>query len=633
MKTRLSSLWHEKILREYNSNAKEFETNESCNRKESRRRNSFSNRLRTVLGIFLAAAALASQTAMAADVLILGPTVPSGTASTEYKIITGSTTTAISGLGIMGLGLTADIVPATGLGSWVSPPQPYSAYKAIVLGDPTCASTTAPVAAAIANATGAGGWTAAVKGNVVIIGTDPSFHPGVSGGSGAQLWKSSIAFAVNGFPTDGTGAVLALSCYYNSAVANTPVPLLDGFGPPSSFKVQGGIPCAGDVDIVASSPALSGLTGGTGGTLSAWGCSVHEGFNSWPSGFIPLAIAKDVATPLKTYPPEAPKGFPYILARGKSLVTLTGGTLKICKVAGTGIPVGTMFNFTAGSSTVSVPAGPAPGGTCAIGPVFPVGTVVNVAEAVPAGNTVTAISVKPASQLVGLPSLPGGNVNVTIGAGVTEVTFTNNRTGFVEICKKGDVKGTFNFTINPGSIGPLAVPSGFCSPAIEVAAGPVIIRELTTPGTVMSGCATIPASQQLSCNLSTRSSIVSVVPGDESTMTIALITNAPSGLAGDFTPVSVRMKCSPEVIPEGKQIECAIAVSAAADSKDLPTGSVSILEGGETRGELQIERDGTALFRTADLKTGAHALVTVYNGDARFEKGISQQTNIIVEKQ
>ena len=311
---------------------------------------------------------------------------------------------------------------------------------------------------------------------------------------------------------------------------------------------------------------------------------------------------------------------------------LTGGTLKICKVAGTGIPVGTMFNFTAGSSTVSVPAGPAPGGTCAIGPVFPVGTVVNVAEAVPSGNTVTAISVKPAGQLVGLPSLPGGNVNVTIGAGVTEVTFTNNRTGFVEICKKGDVRGTFSFTINPGSIGPVAVPSGFCSPAIEVAAGPVIIRELASPGTVMSGCATLPASQQLSCNLATRASIVSVVPGDKSTMTIATITNARSGLTGDFTPVSVRMKCSPEVIPEGKQIECAIAVSAAADSKEAPTGSVSILEGGDTRGELQIERDGTAIFRTADLKTGPHALVAVFNGDARFEKGISQQVNIIVDK-
>jgi hypothetical protein len=57
------------------------------------------------------------------------------------------------------------------------------------------------------------------------------------------------------------------------------------------------------------------------------------------------------------------------------------GLLKVCKVAGPGVTVGTPFTFTASDSTGSsilpqippVPAGPAPGGTCVLGPSLPVG--------------------------------------------------------------------------------------------------------------------------------------------------------------------------------------------------------------------------------------------------------------------
>src|ERR1041385_9210089 len=56
------------------------------------------------------------------------------------------------------------------------------------------------------------------------------------------------------------------------------------------------------------------------------------------------------------------------------------GILKICKVGGTGIPVGTPFSFNISPSTshavLSVPAGPPPGGTCMVGPSYPVGTQV-----------------------------------------------------------------------------------------------------------------------------------------------------------------------------------------------------------------------------------------------------------------
>jgi hypothetical protein len=204
------------------------------------------------------------------NVLILASTVTGGTGSLEYTMAAG----------LLG---SVDLVAP---GSWATPQQPYSAYKVIVLGDPTChgvPGTGGPIAAAEANASA---WAAAVTGNVVIIGTDPSLHHSVGVLSTAQLWKSAIQFAGAG---SGTGAVIDLSCYYSGAPAGTVVNVLSGFG---TFKTQG---ASGDsVSIVATHPALSGLTDAD---LSNWSYSVHEGFTAWPSSFLPLALATDAGLP------------------------------------------------------------------------------------------------------------------------------------------------------------------------------------------------------------------------------------------------------------------------------------------------------------------------------------------------
>jgi hypothetical protein len=201
------------------------------------------------------------------------------------------------------------------------------------------------------------------------------------------------------------------------------------------------------------------------------------------------------------------------------------GLLKVCKVAGPGIAIGTPFTFTAGSSKFAVPAGPAPGGTCVIGPTFPVGSNVTVDEDVPPGYTVSSIAVAPPKQLVGTPNLAAGSVNVIIGNGVTVVTFTDKLTGFLEICKKGDVTGNFSFTVSPGGLGPFVVPAGACSPPIEVIAGAVVITELPTAGITMVGCSTYQAGQQGLCDPNAQTSTVTVTAGDVSTETIAFITN------------------------------------------------------------------------------------------------------------
>src|SRR5207245_1251518 len=110
-----------------------------------------------------------------------------------------------------------------------------------------------------------------------------------------------------------------LSCYYFNAEAGTPVPMLadlSGFG---AFKVFGQelfSSCPEESHIVASSPALEGLTDEA---LSHWGCSAHEAFEEWPADFQVLAINKDIGTNYTAS--DGTVGGPYILARGASVIS------------------------------------------------------------------------------------------------------------------------------------------------------------------------------------------------------------------------------------------------------------------------------------------------------------------------
>ncbi len=181
----------------------------------------------------------------------------------------------------------------------------FDDYDAIVLGDPTCAGPgTATVAAAEANA---GVWSSVVDGNVVIIGTDETFHQSQGG---AQLMEKAAAFSVA--EAGKTGAYISLSCYYHDTAAGTPVPVLSGFG---SFTATG-VGCFNDAHLVATHPALNGLTDAT---LSNWSCSVHEAFDSWPVSFEVLAIAEGIGAAFTA--PDGTVGTPYILARGVEVIS------------------------------------------------------------------------------------------------------------------------------------------------------------------------------------------------------------------------------------------------------------------------------------------------------------------------
>jgi uncharacterized repeat protein (TIGR01451 family) len=99
--------------------------------------------------------------------------------------------------------------------------------------------------------------------------------------------------------------------------------------------------------------------------------------------------------------------------------------VKVCKVAGSGVPVGTTFWFDVGGRTFKISAGPASqGGYCKIAYGFPLGSNVTVTEAQSPNGDVQGISVRPPDRRVS-SSVVNQTVTIRIERGFTVVTFTN----------------------------------------------------------------------------------------------------------------------------------------------------------------------------------------------------------------
>lgn len=247
-----------------------------------------------------------------------------------------------SGLGLevlaaQQLGYTTQVVSSTTWDSMTT--AQFQSYRAIVIPDDSCGGSFSDLASTAAT------WNAAATGPKIVIGTDPVFHSfGSTSSPQYNLIKNSINFVASG---SSTGAYIDLSCF-------GPASVLSGFG---SWTEAGAGGCYESADIVASSPALGTLTNAT---LSNWGCSVHVTFSSWPSGFIPLAIATDGP---RTYTsPTGATGAPYILASGVSVIgniSLTGSSASLtdgqnwtgtATVSENGSPVAaTVVTFTVGA--------------------------------------------------------------------------------------------------------------------------------------------------------------------------------------------------------------------------------------------------------------------------------------------
>jgi GDSL-like Lipase/Acylhydrolase family len=265
----------------------------------------------TVGGLLPMVATAPAAHAAANEVLILGSTVTGGTSSLEAQEV------AAQGL--------APIVVDDATWSAMSSAQ-FATYRAIVLGDATCSGTVP--SAAVANTAA---WGAAVTGNILINGTDPVFH---ASQGGSLVTQKAIDFAIA--DSGKTGLYVSLSCYYHGTAPKTAVPLLDGLRP-GGFTVTG-VGCYNDAHIVATHPALDGLTDST---LSNWSCSVHEAFDTWPADFTVLALAKDFGAAFTAS--DGTIGTPYMLASGQGLRSFP---LSVTPTSAT-VPVGTTHTVTA----------------------------------------------------------------------------------------------------------------------------------------------------------------------------------------------------------------------------------------------------------------------------------------------
>ncbi len=216
----------------------------------------------------------------------------------------------------------------------------FAAYRALVIGDPTCfgPGVSASITAATSNNAV---WGPQCDGNTILIGTDEVFH---NGQGGEQLTNGGIKFVLA--DATKTGFYCSLSCYYHDTPLLTPVPLLSGLpNIPGGFTVRG-VGCYNNAHIVATHPAFT-ATGVTDATLSNWSCSVHEAFDTWPTAginpFLVLAIAQDIGSSYTA--PDGTVGTPYILARGAGLVVDSNITLDpaltLCK------PINSMMCVTA----------------------------------------------------------------------------------------------------------------------------------------------------------------------------------------------------------------------------------------------------------------------------------------------
>lgn len=253
-------------------------------------------------------------------VLVLGSTVSGGSSSLEAQVARD-------------LGLQVDVVDAAQWAAMTA--ADFGAYRAVVLGDSGFSSPSAYQPAA----DNALVWGPQVQGNVVLIGTDPVDHR-LSGGE--ALVRQGIAFAVD--DPARTGLYVSLSDAYNGASPGTEVPALAGLSPGEAFRIEGSN-CFEQAHIVVEHPVINQLTDAD---LSNWGCSVHNTFTSYPTGFAVLAIASGLGDFIA---PDGSVGTPYILARGAGVTYTFRNYVALgdSVAAGEGIADGFVWNPLAAS--------------------------------------------------------------------------------------------------------------------------------------------------------------------------------------------------------------------------------------------------------------------------------------------
>lgn len=251
--------------------------------------------------------------------LIFGPSVAGGNSSYEAQYLTSQ-------------GWAVTVASASQWDAMTA--AQFASYQLLVLGDPECYPSSV-ISDAVSNEST---WAPTVNGNVLVLGTDPSFHFSVGVAGAGALINGGLAFA--GSQAGATNLYLDLSCYHTGADA-----VLSGLEAGFTIDPSGHVR-SDATDVTALGAQNLGVTSSQ---LSNWHSSVHEFFSQWPTDFVPYAIVESYSgsapcSPLITAPDGA-VGCPYILARTSApitgaprglVVTRTVSDLTVSWIPGTG---------------------------------------------------------------------------------------------------------------------------------------------------------------------------------------------------------------------------------------------------------------------------------------------------------
>ena len=269
-------------------------------------------------------------------------------------------------------------------------------------------------------------------------------------------------------------------------------------------------------------------------------------------------------TPTNT-PTDTPTNTPTFTATNTPTSTSELGQLKVCKVARPRSNLGRVFTFQVNGVTYNVPAG-----YCVLAGQYALNTNVTIQETIPAGFFISSIEVKPNSRKVS-KDLSLGTVVVKIGAGVTEVIYTNKPTGTptatprptrtpggtkpptatpavtgrLQICKEANgngVSGNFTFRFDTRS---RSLPVGACTLIMSANTGTLVVTENAKSGYVVTDIYTIPANRLISKDLSNRTATINIVQGNAASQTIVVFVNSavssqavPQGTTAAYNPAA-----------------------------------------------------------------------------------------------
>jgi hypothetical protein len=311
--------------------------------------------------------------------------------------------------------------------------------------------------------------------------------------------------------------------------------------------------------------------------------------------------------------------------------TACQGTLQVCKVAGSGVAAGTNFSFNIAGTPVTVPAGPAPLGSCSAALVVPA-LPATITETLPAGTNLASVTTTPAAGLLMSSDLAAGTATVTVNpGGQTTATFVDTvppppTMGFLQICDDagaGVMAGTtfaFNLAGTPVTVAAGPPSPASCGPVLTLPAGQVLIGETLPSGTVLTDVATLPnAGLLVGDNLPAGTATVLVIAGSE---TIATFTEAEAPTTGFLqickvagtgvaagTNFGFSVAGTAVIVPAGPA-----PAGSCSGLLELPDGPVNIREIphiGLQLTEVSATPDGALVTR--NLTTG-QATVTIFGG-------------------